>query len=62
MTHNLDSQDDQAQPAAATCCGQHMPPNVGKPFVLGCQLCPNSPTYWRKSDTTPQPSHQGSSI
>ncbi|MEV5691134.1 hypothetical protein [Micromonospora globbae] len=32
-----------------TCCGKSLWP-AGGPLVLACQLCPNSPTYWRKSE------------
>lgn len=30
------------------CCGQRAPGRIGEPLVLACQLCPNSPTYWRR--------------
>lgn len=29
------------------CCGEHFPGRVGGPLILACQLCRNSPTYWR---------------
>lgn len=29
------------------CCGQHYPGRPGEQLILACQLCPNSPTYWR---------------
>lgn len=32
------------------CCGQHSPGVSGEPIVLACQLCPASPTYWRKDN------------
>lgn len=31
------------------CCGEHPPGVAGEPLVVACQLCPNSPTYWRKA-------------
>lgn len=34
------------------CCGQHAPDWTGRPYVLACQLCPKSPTYWRRGDGT----------
>ncbi|GAA1843275.1 hypothetical protein GCM10009687_05940 [Asanoa iriomotensis] len=31
-----------------TCCGTGGSwATAGKPLVNGCQLCPNSPTYWQ---------------
>jgi hypothetical protein len=34
----------------AVCCGQGgaWAPSAGRPVVIGCMLCPRSPTYWRK--------------
>ncbi|WP_158074103.1 hypothetical protein [Micromonospora sp. CB01531] len=32
------------------CCGKHLPPNEGKPIALACQLCRNSPTYYRRDE------------
>lgn len=29
------------------CCGEHQPGVAGEPLKLACQLCPDSPTYWR---------------
>lgn len=37
----------------AVCCGQRPPGAAGSPLALACQLCPNSPTYWRKSLPAP---------
>jgi hypothetical protein len=32
----------------AACCGGHdYSPAAGEPLVLGCAMCPRSPTYWR---------------
>jgi hypothetical protein len=31
----------------ATCCSRRHPEAAGEPVVLACQLCPDSPTYWR---------------
>lgn len=33
-----------------TCCGNggSWAPKPGEPVVVGCQVCPNSPTYWAK--------------
>jgi hypothetical protein len=31
------------------CCGEHYPGVAGEPTGLACQLCPQSPTYWRAS-------------
>lgn len=33
---------------AAVCCGRRAPGVQGGPLVLSCQLCPDSPTYWRR--------------
>ncbi|WP_121160609.1 hypothetical protein [Micromonospora pisi] len=35
------------------CCGEGKPwaPKPGEPPVSGCQLCPNSLTYWRRGRT-----------
>lgn len=35
---------------AATCCGRSLWP-ADEPVVPACQLCPKSPTYWRRSHT-----------
>ncbi|MEU9516611.1 hypothetical protein [Micromonospora sp. NPDC048169] len=40
------------------CCGQRQPGTPGAALVNACQLCPNSPTYWRDqppSDTATSP-------
>jgi hypothetical protein len=37
----------QTAPSTSICCGGHFPGAAGDPLVLACQLCPNSPTYWR---------------
>lgn len=29
------------------CCGEHPVGVAEEPLKLSCQLCPNSPTYWR---------------
>jgi hypothetical protein len=35
------------------CCGEGGTwAPAGKPLVVGCQLCKNSPTYWRNAKTT----------
>lgn len=40
-----------ATPAAEnTCCGERHPAVAGTHLKLYCQLCPNSPTYWRNPD------------
>ncbi|SDT36791.1 hypothetical protein SAMN04515669_3743 [Jiangella sp. DSM 45060] len=31
------------------CCGEHYPGQVNEPLIPACQLCPASPTYWRRS-------------
>lgn len=31
------------------CCGTRPPGVAGGPLKLSCQLCPNSPVYWRKA-------------
>lgn len=37
-------------PADAACCGQKYPMWAGRtPLPHGCQLCPDSPTYWRRT-------------
>lgn len=36
----------------ATCCGRSLWP-AGSPLVNACQLCPNSPTYWRDPTAPP---------
>lgn len=33
--------------AESVCCGEHPPGVAGEPLKLVCQLCRNSPTYWR---------------
>lgn len=39
-----------------TCCGQGGTwATAGQPRVGGCQLCPNSPTYWRSQGTASRP-------
>jgi hypothetical protein len=46
---------------AATCCGQGgaWAPPAGQPVVIGCMLCPKSPTYWRKrADLYADPARQ----
>jgi hypothetical protein len=30
-------------------CGANRPDMAGTPLIPACQLCPKSPTYWRKS-------------
>lgn len=32
------------------CCGKKPPGRAGQPLVLACQLCSNSPTYWRRDE------------
>lgn len=32
-------------------CGENRPETAGQPLIPACQLCPKSPTYWRKSRT-----------
>jgi hypothetical protein len=45
---------DSTQQSPA-CCGVKYPFWQGRtPLPDGCQLCPNSPTYWRKpADSSP---------
>ena len=54
MTTSMPNQDQSAEPV---CCGQGgaWAPGAGKPVVIGCMLCPKSPTYWRahRSDGRP---------
>ena len=38
--------------SASTCCGRSLWPADG-PLVNACQLCPNSPTYWRDDNAPP---------
>jgi hypothetical protein len=38
---------DPMKPLNSTCCGRKLPGVAGAPLVNACQLCPNSPTYWR---------------
>ncbi len=42
------------------CCGNKPPGRAGQPLVLACQLCSNSPTYWRREelDGTQSSAHQ----
>lgn len=40
------------KPVVATaipCCGERPPGAAGEPLKLSCQLCPTSPTYWRRA-------------
>jgi hypothetical protein len=37
------------KPPATTCCGEHHPGIAGESLKVACALCPNSPTYWRRS-------------
>jgi hypothetical protein len=30
------------------CCGRRQATWAGRPLKLGCQLCSDSPTYWRR--------------
>jgi hypothetical protein len=32
------------------CCGKKPPGRAGQPLVLACQLCSNSPTYYRRDE------------
>jgi hypothetical protein len=29
-------------------CGANRPDMAGQPLILACQLCPKSPSYWRR--------------
>jgi hypothetical protein len=37
------------------CCGEHYPGQADEPLIAACQLCPASPTYWRR----PAPDQEG---
>jgi hypothetical protein len=41
----------------AVCCGASgaWAPSAGSPVVVGCMLCPKSPTYWRTNRADGQP-------
>jgi hypothetical protein len=59
MTTETPNRDGTAGPV---CCGQGgaWAPGPGKPVVIGCMLCRESPTYWRthRSDGLPyEPVH-----
>jgi hypothetical protein len=45
----IPSTPDQDRAAEPNCCGKGgaWAPEPGKPVVIGCMLCPASPTYWR---------------
>lgn len=39
-----------------TCCGEGGAwATEGEPLVVGCKLCPNSPTYWRTNRADGEP-------
>ncbi|ROP29513.1 hypothetical protein EDD30_2309 [Couchioplanes caeruleus] len=38
----------QGRGVDAVCCGKKVAAWAGRPLQLGCQLCPNSPTYYRR--------------
>lgn len=40
----------EATGPSITCCGDHQPGERGGPLTLACQLCPQSPTYWRRRE------------
>ncbi|SCF18790.1 hypothetical protein GA0070563_10635 [Micromonospora carbonacea] len=48
--------DPKTQAATPTplCCGQKLPGKAGQPLVLACQLCRNSPTYYRRDELDQQ--------
>lgn len=46
----MTSPDPAAPAAEMTCCGQDgtWSPKQGEPIAVSCQLCPSSPTYFRR--------------
>lgn len=41
---------EQEKTQTPVCCGERPVGQAGKPLVLSCQLCPRSPTYWRRTE------------
>lgn len=53
----LDRKAEVVVASEPDCCGKSLWPADG-PLVLACQLCPNSPTYWRGPEhATPVAEH-----
>jgi hypothetical protein len=54
MTTPTPNQDHAAE---SVCCGHGgaWAPGTGKPTVIGCMLCPKSPTYWRNNRADDRP-------
>lgn len=44
--------------STVSCCGRRPPGTAGGLLVNACQLCPNSPTYWRDQPASPTPAGQ----